>query len=98
MKQKKVKCIGGFSIKKKTVGGLDMDQRCFVFSNGVTEIRDYIVFPNKEVPTHMAPIKTMFGKTVYYREYSLRLETLKSITHFSQEIMAEKGVKLSDLA
>jgi len=97
MKSKNTKCIGAFGIIKKTVGGLNMNQRVFVFKNGVVEIRDYIVFHNKEVPTFMTPTKTMFGKTVYYREYALRFSTLKSITYEAQQVMAKAGVKLSDL-
>jgi len=98
MKKKKAKYIGGFSIRKKTIGGLDMDQRCFVYNNGVVEIRDYIVFTNNEVPTFMTPVKSMFGKTVCFRQFGLRLNTLKEIAHYSQKIMTDAGVKLSDLA
>ncbi len=101
MKSKNVKCIGAFGTRKKTVGGLDLQQNVYVFKNGCVQIENFIAYPNnsftKEEVAGMSLMRTMFGKTVFRHVYVARFETLKTITYHSQEILAKNGVKLSDL-
>ena len=101
MKSKNVKCIGGFGVRKKTVGGLDLQQNVFVFKNGCVQIENFIAYPNKDTTNEnvekMDLVKTMFGKSVYRQTYTVRFETLKTIVYHSQEILVKEGVKLSDL-
>jgi len=104
MKTKTIKSIGGFETHKKTVGGFNMLQRVHVFPNGIVKIEDYMAVPTKEAHYitkndnyDYVKVKENFGLTVFSKSYTVRFETLKSITFNVQNLLAKEGCKLSDL-
>ena len=97
-KIKNNKLIAEFSFKNKSVGGNDIQTFVGVRKNGTVDITRFILIEGNKDYYGLVKVKTMFGKSVYMQRHGYRLETLKLICHHAQKIMAEAGVKLSDLA
>lgn len=97
MKIKNNKIIGEFHFKNKSVLGNQLHTFIHVRKNGLIDITKFILIDGNEEHFGLKKIRTMFGKSVYLDSSGWRLETLKTITHYSQEAMIKAGVKLSDL-
>lgn len=95
---KEAKLINEFSFYNKDVTGNLTQIIVQTCDNGIVIINRFTVIPNSETGYKtFKQHRSMFGKRVVCQISSFRLETLKTIAHYSQEAMAKAGVKLSDL-
>ncbi len=97
MKIKNNQVIGEFHFKNKSITGNQLHTYVTVRKNGTVDIYKFIVINGNKNYFGLRKVKTMFGKSVYVQTNAYRLETMKLIAHYTQDIMAKAGVKLSDL-
>lgn len=97
MKIRNNKIIGEFHFKNKSVLGNQLQTFVHVRKNGLLDITKFILIDGDKEHFGLKKVRSMFGKSVYIDSLGFRLETLNTITYHAKKIMADAGVKLSDL-